>query len=155
MSYRNGCLYFDCKGGGELRIGKGCFIGSGCKIMCFNSIKIGFHCDLTWETQLMDTSFHYIRREQTSVPDSLTKPIIIGDFCWIGNRTTISKGTILPDYSIVASNSVVNKDFSDCGKNCMYAGVPAKLKATNVVREYDTQKEAELDKIYNYTRRHL
>lgn len=134
---------------------RGCFIGSGCKIMCFNSISIGFHCDLTWETQLIDTSFHYIKRSGEDIPQELTAPIVLGDYCWIGNRSTISKGTVLPSYSIVASNSIVNKDFSSCGERCFYAGMPAKCKTTDIVREYDTQKEVDLDRKYNYTRRHL
>ncbi len=134
---------------------RGSFIGSGCKIMCFNSISIGLHCDLTWETQLIDTSFHYIKHSGEDVPKELTAPIVLGDYCWIGNRSTISKGTVLPNYSIVASNSIVNKDFSSFGEQCFYAGMPAKCKATDIVREYDTAKEADLDRKYNYTRRHL
>ncbi len=139
--------------GATLKIGPHTIIGSNNKIMCFDSITFGKNCRIPWETQFTDTSFHYVEKDNVIPP--LTKPIILGDYCWIGNRTTISKGTILPNYSIVASNSVVNKDFSDCGECCFYVGSPAKLKGTNMKRVFDLQKEKELDKKYGYHRRAL
>lgn len=136
-----------------LTIGEDSLVGSNTKIMCFDSITLGEHCIITWETQFTDTSFHYIEKDNEISP--LTKPILLGKYCWIGNRTNVSKGTILPNYSIVASHSIVNKDFSDCGEYCFYAGSPAKLKGTNIKRIFDTQKEKELDEKYGYIRRHL
>ncbi len=136
-----------------LSIGNKSIIGSNNKIICYNSISFGKNCRIPWETQFTDTSFHYVEKDNEI--SSLTQPIILGNYCWIGNRSTISKGTILPDYSIVASNSIVNKDFSNCGKYCFYAGSPAKLKGTNIKRIFDSEKEKELDIKYSYTRRHL
>lgn len=134
--------------------GRGTFVGSNSKIICFESISIGGEVHITWECQIIDTSFHYIQEGTKSI-SKLTLPIKIGSYCWIGNRTTISKGTVLPDYSIVASNSLVNKNFSSCGNNCFYAGTPAKLKQTNVKRIYEINRQAELDKLNNYYRIHL
>lgn len=131
----------------------GTVIGSNNKIICFNKIVIGNNVRITWENQIIDTSFHYIEYEHITEP--LNKAIIIGDCCWIGNRTTISKGTVLPNYSIIASGSVVNKNFSDNGECCLYAGLPAKLKKTNIRRIFDIDREKELDKKYNYNRCHL
>lgn len=133
---------------------RGSFIGSNSKIICFESISIGEEVHLTWECQVIDTSFHYVQ-DETKTVKKLTAPIVIGDFCWIGNRTTISKGAMLPDYSIVASNSLVNKNYSSCGCSCMFAGTPARLKQKGVKRIYDPQLQAELDKANNYYRVHL
>lgn len=131
----------------------GTTLGSNNKIICFDKISIGNNCRITWENQIIDTSFHYI--ECDNVIEPLNSPIIIGDNCWIGNRTTISKGTVLPDYSIVASGSVVNKDFSNCGEFCFYAGIPAKLKKTNIKRIFDVNEEKKLDEKYHYNRTKL
>lgn len=139
--------------GATLKLGRDTIIGGNVKIMCFDSICFGTGCRITWETQFTDTTFHYIEKNNEIPP--LIKPIIIGDFCWIGNRTTVSKGTVLPNYSIVASNSIINKDFSDYGEYCFYAGSPAKFKEKNIRRIFDENKERELDKLYGYTRRHL
>ena len=140
---------------GYLEIGtNGTFIGSNSKIICFDKILIGNNVEITWECQIVDTSFHYMEQMDSNLIPSLTKPIIICDNCWIGNRTTISKGTYLPCYSIVASNSLVNKDFSNIGEYYMFAGLPA-IPKIRCRRIYDKEKEKELDLKYNYDRTHL
>lgn len=85
----------------------------------------------------------------------LTKEVVIGDHVWIGNRTTISRGTVLPDDSIVASNSLVNKDYSSEGSFCMFAGMPAKVVKRNIKRIWNEREESDIDKRLNYFRTHL
>lgn len=134
----------------------GTFFGTGTKLICFDNIIIGDNVQITWDCQLIDTSFHYIElMQENNKINPLTKPVIIGNNIWIGNRTTISKGTILPDYSIVASNSLVNKDFSDIQPYSLFAGCPAKSKGTGFRRVFDYKQEKELDEKYNYVRTHL
>ena len=128
------------------------FIGSNARIMCFEYISLGDTCEITWDCQIMDTSFHYIEDMSNNVIKPLTKPVTIGNNVWVGNRTTISKGSVLPDFTIVASSSLVNKDFSDIGENCLIAGMHAKLKHNNIRRVYDYKKQRELDKKLNYSR---
>lgn len=90
---------------GTLQIGaKGTFIDSNIKIICRDNILIGDCVEITWECQIYDTSFHYVQKEGKEV-QPLTKEIIINDFVWIGNRTTISKGAVIPSYSIIAAES--------------------------------------------------
>lgn len=134
--------------------------GSNTKIICFESITIGNRVGITWDCQIMDTSFHYLqerREEPAAIPDSkpLTQKIIIGNYVWIGNRTTISPGSVLPDQSIVASNSLVNKDFSAEGPYCLYAGIPASVVKRNIQRVWNKGEEVALDMRYHYPRTHL
>lgn len=129
--------------------------GSNVKIICFEQITIGNKCGITWDCQIIDTSFHYTEDLSNGEIKPLTKPISLGNNVWIGNRTTISKGVILPDFTIVASNSLVNKDFSSIGENCLIAGLPAKLKLQNIRRVYNIKKQKELDKKFNYIRTYL
>ena len=79
------------------------------------------------------------------------KPIIIGKGCWICNTSTISGGTILPDFTIVASNSLVGKDMSAIPESSMIGGVPAKLIATGF-RRVENRKIEEM--IWQYYREH-
>ncbi|BBD44461.1 Hypothetical protein PEIBARAKI_4454 [Petrimonas sp. IBARAKI] len=134
---------------------KEAIIGANIRIMCFEKIVIGNTCRISWDCQIMDTSFHYVENLLDGEIKPLTKPIVIGNNVWIGNRTTISKGAILPDYTIVASNSLVNKDFTSIGENCLIAGLPAKLKQQNIRRIFDNKEQKELDKKHNYVRTHL
>ncbi len=133
----------------------GTLIGSDIKIFCFNRIVIGDNVRITWENQIYDTSFHYIEQlDNNNEISSLPKAVIIEDNCWIGNRSTITKGTHLPSYSIVASNSLVNKDFSSVGSCSLFAGTPAKFKM-KCKRVLDKNIEKDLDLKYGYNRTYL
>ena len=113
--------------GAELTFGsKGSYFGTGVKIICFNRIEFGNAVHVPWECQFMDTSFHYIENRASGEIPPLTRPIRIGTHVWIGNRTTFTKGAIIPDDTIIASNSLVNKDFSALEPYCLLAGVDRK-----------------------------
>mgnify|MGYP003306076537 CR=1 FL=1 len=129
----------------------GTFIGSDSKIICRNQITIGNSVEITWECQIYDTSFHYIKINGEEV-HPLTKPIIINDYAWIGNRTTISKGCILPSHSIVASGSLCNKDYSKYGEKCLFVGFPVFRKMVDTDRIYSSDEEQQYDKQFGYIR---
>lgn len=139
---------------GVLQFGtNGTLIGTNSKIMCFDNIELGNSVRITWDCQIYDTSFHYVETEGTI--GKLTSPIKIGNNVWIGNNTTITKGVTIPDYSIITSHSLVNKDLKKYGEHCLFAGCPAALKKTGVTRIFDEAKEKELDMKNNYSRNHL
>lgn len=107
-----------------VKIGNNCLLNTRGKIYSEHYIEIGNHVICGWETQIIDTNFHYLVRDGKI--EKKEGDIIIGDNCWIGNRATIQKGSKLPPYSTVAAGSYVNKDFSTCPEGCMYGGMPAK-----------------------------
>lgn len=138
-----------------LEIGtNGTFIGSDTKIICRDNIFIGNNVEITWECQIYDTSFHYTKINDEEV-HPLTSPIVICDNVWIGNRTTISKGTVLPSHSIIASNSLLNKDYTIDGESCLFAGIPAVCKKKNITRIYSYSEESKYDEIFKYKRYRL
>ncbi len=141
---RNGVLQFGTKG---------TFIGTNSKIMCFDHIEIGDGTQITWDCQIYDTGFHYV--ESDGNIGKLTSPIIIGNNVWVGNNTTITRGVNIPDYTIITSHSLVNKDLKQYGEHCLFAGCPAVLKRRGVTRIFDEEKERLLDKENNYSRNHL
>lgn len=55
----------------------------------------------------------------------MTAPVNIGDYCWIGARSTILPGVTIGECSVVAAGSVVTKDVPP---HCLVAGVPAVVK---------------------------
>lgn len=139
---------------GILQFGtNGTIIGTNTKIMCYENIELGDNVRITWDCQIYDTSFHYVKTDETV--GKLTSPIKIGDNVWIGNNTTITKGVTIPNYSIVTSHSLVNKDLKKYGEHCMFAGCPAIFKKAGVTRIFDEARERELDIMYNYSRNHL
>ena len=51
------------------------------------------------------------------------KSITVGDRVWLGNNTTVLKGAVISNDSIVATGSIVTKFFSE--SNVILAGNPA------------------------------
>ncbi|MGM0945456.1 MAG: acyltransferase [Bacteroidota bacterium] len=129
-----------------LEIGRACAFGNGVKIRCWKDIKIGDSVRVGLESQIFDTNFHYVLESVNKTAKNNRKRIIIDDFVWIGNRTTVSPGAIIPRNSIVASNSLVNIDFSKYQKqSLLIGGVPAKLIGENLTRIFDLDIENKLN----------
>jgi len=109
-----------------LELDEGLLVAPRTKIIVHEMIKIGSNVYVGWESQLFDTDIHYVRNTITQEIKRITDPVCIGTHCWIGNRVSICKGTKIPDYCIVASNSICDKDYSELSKYTTIAGVPAK-----------------------------
>lgn len=127
--------------GGELNLGKDMMFGEKVRIVCSHYIEIGEGARIAHESQIIDTNFHYIlniENGETTYPKGKIK---IGKWSWVGNRTTIQKGTVLPDYTIVASNSLLNKDYSDVPPCSLLAGMPAKFIKTGLRRVFNIKNE--------------
>ena len=140
--------------GGILRIGKG-EMGSGCaisiqkdaeltignflhatsrgKIICSSKITIGKYFRLGWEGLIMDTDWHSIYNLSTKTFSQKSKEIIIGDYVWLATGVSVMKGSKIPNFTIVAGKSLVNREFEE--ECSLYAGSPAKLIKTGLVRD--------------------
>jgi acetyltransferase-like isoleucine patch superfamily enzyme len=59
----------------------------------------------------------------------VSKPVVIGNNCWIGQNAVILKGVIIGNNCVIGANSVVTKDVPD---NTIVAGNPARIILKNV-----------------------
>ncbi len=117
-------------------------------IGCANYIKIGNKCRITHRCQIFDTNYHYLVSMKNRTIRRKTQTVNIGNSCWICNSSTISPGTILPDYTIVGSNSLVNKDFSDIPSYSLIAGIPAKYLCNGFIRLENCRFEEQVDEYF-------
>jgi maltose O-acetyltransferase len=109
--------------GPKVRIGKGSFVNFRC---FFDSrmaaIEIGEECEIGMEVLFCGTTHQTgSRRHRCGVV--VGKPVVVGDGCWIGARATILPGVTIGEGCIIGAGAVVA---SDCQKNGLYAGVPAR-----------------------------
>lgn len=140
---------------GRLEFGNDIAIGPNCKIICFNNIKFGNHFRMGWDILIMDTDFHYTYNLEKCRTSTLTKPILLDDNCWIGVRSIIYKGTILPKYTIVGANTVLNKNY-DCEPFSLLVGSPARVKKMGVCRLLDDNiSQSEIMEVENKYKRFL
>lgn len=134
--------------GQVLTLGNNCVIMDRCSIAVHDGIKIGDNSTIAHNCQIMDTNFHFIADLNTNTISPRTKSISIGSGCWICNSSSVMPGACLPDYAIVGSNSLVNKDFSNFKNGCIIAGCPAKLIKENFVRVFNSDVEHDIWRYY-------
>lgn len=119
---------------GELVIGDDFYLSLNSQIIAHNLIKFGDNCTVGWDSLIMDTDFHKVINLENGEPYPMTKPIFIGDHCWICNNVQVLKGTILPDDVIVGSCSLLNKEYK-IPSHSLLAGNPASVKKTGITHE--------------------
>lgn len=108
-----------------------CYIGPETDIISYSGLSIGKGSMVSWRVQILDEDFHLVSYNDKKPKDN---KVVIGENCLIGNNVSINKGSIIADGCVVASHSVVNGIFLE--KNCLIAGVPAKVVKRNISWEH-------------------
>ena len=107
----------------KVKIGKGSFVNFRC---FFDSrvaaIEIGNDCEIGMEVLFCGTT-HEIGPRSHRCGVIVGKPVVVGNGCWIGARATILPGVTIEEGCVIAAGAVVA---SNCLKNGLYAGVPAR-----------------------------
>jgi acetyltransferase-like isoleucine patch superfamily enzyme len=130
----------------RLTFGADSLVSENVIIVCQYKITFGKCLRLTYQSNVFDSDFHYsINLEHNTIAPKVAE-INIGDYNWIGNRTTIKKGVKTPAYTIVAASySLLTKDYTKIiPEYSIIGGMPAKLMKTGFARtwkdEYDQIK---------------
>lgn len=98
-----------------------------CYILCQEgcNIEIGDWCMFSRDIEIRTTDAHSVvdvkNRKRVNTPSSVK----IGNHVWVGVGSLISKGSQIPNDSIVGAYSFVNKKFTE--ENVLIAGTPAKI----------------------------
>lgn len=90
----------------------------GLDISIGNEVLIGPNC-------ILSSGNHTFLNNSYRFGKSESRPVSIGDGCWIAGNCSVVGGTRLPARSILGAGAVINKAFADEGS--LYAGMPAKL----------------------------
>lgn len=136
---------------GVIEFGKYIMVGESVKIMCQKRIVIEDYASIGFESTIMDTDFHYMLDTEKMTVSDCKKEVYISKGTWISSYCKIMKGTQLPENSIVAGSSMVNKDFSQLPANTVFVGTPAKPAKIGYRRIFNKQEE---DKLHEYFRKH-
>jgi acetyltransferase-like isoleucine patch superfamily enzyme len=114
-----------------LRIGDGTYIGSRASFSIAKEISIGRSCLVADDVTIRDNDGHPVdfRKRLNNQPVDLkdVKPILIGDYVWIGSGSVLAKGIKIGEGAIVGSGSVVIKDVAPF---TVVAGNPATVVKT-------------------------
>lgn len=135
----------------QVTFGKDIFIGTGVRIIANgSSIRIGEGSRIAFESVIMNSSFHFTYNEKKGGYSQMSNPIIIGDYNWIGNRSTISGNAHTKDFTIVCAGSLANKDYTSIeGMNPMLGGQPAKLVTNGIKRVFSPEVHHQISRWFD------
>ncbi len=108
--------------GGHVHIGQYNCINERTEIRCDESVAIGCFNMISYDCSIWDTNTHCqydieTRRVKTKNDFPIigketerpkTKPIVIGDDCWVGKYATLLKGTILNNQVIIGVRTLIS-----------------------------------------------
>ena len=121
-------------------------LGSDVKLICKEKIVMGDWARIGYESQVIDANPHQMKNSLTNEYYPMTQPIFIGSYNAVSNRVSIQPNTKTPDYCVIASNTLCNKDYTSLGNNILLGGIPAKLIKNNYTRDWEGERE-QLEKI--------
>ena len=136
---------------GEITLKENVYISEGCLIIIRQRLTIGQFTRIGFKSFISDSNEHFTINTETLEIAPIFKPITIGAYNWIGNTTYIKKGTVTPDYLIVASaNSLLTKDYSKLfPPYSIIGGMPVKLLKQGYRRIYSSDNQRMLRDWYN------
>jgi acetyltransferase-like isoleucine patch superfamily enzyme len=102
-----------------LSIGTHSAITSRHYVDCTNAITVGAFSTVAGVRSVLMTHEIDVR-----LGSQVSRPITVGDYCYIGTGCTLLPGAVVPDRSIVAAASLVRGGLEHPGR--VYAGIPAR-----------------------------
>lgn len=121
----------------ELRIGDGTSFTARVQLAAIESSKliIGENCLFSTDIHIRTGDSHSILDEEEHRINP-PEDIRIGNNVWVGTRAVCLKGGVIPDNCMVGACSLITKKF--VSKNCILAGIPAKVIKENVHWVYES-----------------
>ena len=103
------------------------------KLFCFDNITFGNNCLLAWDILCMDSSQHQLTDIYTNQHiGSKSKPIQIGENCWIASKCLILPGTKIANYTSVTANTTLHKDYLNYGTHKLIGDSPVRILKEDV-----------------------
>jgi maltose O-acetyltransferase len=100
---------FRCEYGTPISIGARTFINYGCVMLDVAAIRIGAHCQIASNVQLL-TATHPVDPVARRIGWESGAPIALGDNVWLGGGVIVCPGVTIGDDTVVGAGAVVTRD---------------------------------------------
>lgn len=98
------------------------------KLIAFHHVVFHDRVLIGWNTIIMDTNFHRLKRVDGKPTNRGYGSVIVGANTWICNNVEITPGTTIPHHSVIQAHALVTKRMEQ-ESYALYGGNPAKLIA--------------------------
>lgn len=89
-------------------------------IDCNDTVEIGEYSTIAgWGSQILTHSIDLVENRQKAAPVS------VGSYCFVGTRSVLLQGSVLPARSVLAAGAVLVT--KEAAEGALYTGVPAKF----------------------------
>lgn len=122
---------FHCDYGYNIECGENVFFNVNCVVLDSMKVKIGSNVIFGPGVHIY-TATHPLDKIERRI-SQISKPITIGDDCWIGGQAIILPGVNIGSGSVIGAGSVISKDIPE---NSLAVGNPAK-----VIRKLNIEEE--------------
>ncbi|MBR3982109.1 MAG: hypothetical protein IKJ90_02135 [Bacteroidaceae bacterium] len=103
------------------------------KLISWYNVNFDYNVRFGWENMVLDTSFHRLKNLEGEFINKGYGSINIAHDTWIATRCTILGGTNVLPYTVVATNSLLQKKFDK--SHILLGGTPAKIIKEGVWRD--------------------
>lgn len=119
------CTWSSKQQQGQINVGNYVLISPGAQINSAEEIHIGDNCMIAAEALINDSDWHgtYNRTR----PFQCSRPVVIKNNVWIGQRAIVNKGLTIGENSVIAAGAVV---VNDIPANTIVGGNPATVIKT-------------------------
>lgn len=93
--------------GAKMVLGNNFEVSSASSFDCMKHIEIGEDVLFAWDCLVMDYDGHAIF-DENGVRINNEKPVVIGNHTWVGCRSTILKGTVIPDNCVIGAGTTLS-----------------------------------------------
>lgn len=133
--FGGGCQICIANPSSKLSIGNQTKFMGECHIVAAKSVAIGNGCAISWNTQIMDTDFHYVYKNKMRLNEDAA--IEIGDHVWIASYSLIMKGAKIPSDVVIAAGSIINGRWKDkkIRSGTLITGLPNRVLKEDITWE--------------------
>lgn len=126
-------------GGGSFSLGRSCVLSWGTVVHCSERVALDEMVGVAEQVTIADTNHYFTAPDEHFWHNARSKPVCVGRNTWLCPKVSVTPGSHVGSYCIIASNSVVVGVIPD---GSLASGMPAKARPLDLPWQTSPAAEA-------------